>query len=207
MMGGLAFFIKGAILGFSIAAPVGPIGILCIRRTLDGGLLQGFLSGMGAATADGFYGCLAAFGVTAISSLLLEQEAIIRGIGGLFLLYLGFSTLRAVPAGPGERESRRGLLWAYVSVFFLTITNPMTIFSFGAVFAGLGVGAPRGNSSLAGWMVLGVVTGSALWWLTLSSTVSLFRSRFDPERLKWVNRVSGCIIASFGIVSLGSLWT
>lgn len=150
-MGGLAFFIKGAILGFSIAAPVGPIGILCIRRTLDGGLLQGFLSGMGAATADGFYGCLAAFGVTAISSLLLEQEAIIRGIGGLFLLYLGFSTLRAVPAGPGERESRRGLLWAYVSVFFPHDHEPDDNLFLRCSFCGVGCRCSPGQFE-PGWM-------------------------------------------------------
>lgn len=202
-----AFFVKGIVLGFSIAAPVGPIGVLCIRRTLEKGMLHGFLSGMGAATADGFYGSLAAFGVTAISNLLLEQQSMIRLVGGIFLLYLGISALKAVPAGMGTKESGKGLLGAYLSVLFLTVTNPMTILSFGAVFAGLGIGAARGNPALAGLMVLGVVSGSALWWFTLSGMVNLFRGRFDHRQLKWVNRVSGVIIAGFGLVSLGSLLT
>jgi len=205
MSEGLAFFVKGVVLGFSIAAPVGPIGVLCMRRTLGSGMLNGFLSGMGAATADGLYGCLAAFGVTAITNLLLEQQSLVRLTGGFFLLYLGISTFRAIPEGDGGRESCKGLLRAYVSVFFLTVTNPMTILSFGAIFAGLGIGAARGNPALAGLMVLGVVTGSALWWLTLSGTVSFFRERFDQGRLRWVNRFSGLIIGGFGVANLVSL--
>lgn len=199
------FFVKGIVLGFSIAAPVGPIGVLCIRRTLERGMLHGFFSGMGAATADGLYGCLAAFGVTAVSNFLLEQQSLIRLLGGTFLLYLGISTFRAIPEDAGKGESGKGLLRAYVSVFFLTITNPMTILSFGAVFAGLGIGAARGNPVLAGLMVLGVVAGSALWWFTLSGTVNAFRGKFDHGQLKWVNRFSGFIIGCFGLVSLGSL--
>ncbi len=205
MSGGLACFVKGIVLGFSIAAPVGPIGVLCMRRTLGSGMLHGFLSGMGAATADGLYGCLAAFGVTAISNLLLEQQSLIRLAGGLFLLYLGISTFRAIPEGAGTRESGKGLLRSYVSAFFLTITNPMTILSFGAVFAGLGIGAARGNSVLAGLMVSGVVAGSALWWLTLSGIVSVFREKLDHGQLRWVNRSSGAIIGCFGVASLVSL--
>jgi threonine/homoserine/homoserine lactone efflux protein len=199
------FFAKGVVLGFSIAAPVGPIGILCIRRTLGGGMLQGFLSGVGAATADGIYGALAAFGVTAVSSVLIENQALIRLAGGLFLLYLGVSTFRAVPAALGVRENRMGLLRAYLSVFFLTVANPMTILSFGAVFAGLGIGAVHGSPALACSMVLGVVTGSMLWWLTLSGTVGLLRSRVDQRKLVWVNRGSGFMIGCFGAFSLISL--
>jgi threonine/homoserine/homoserine lactone efflux protein len=205
MDAGFLFFAKGVVLGFSIAAPVGPIGILCIRRTLGGGMLQGFLSGVGAATADGIYGALAAFGVTAVSSVLIENQSLIRLVGGLFLLYLGVSTFRAAPAALGARENGMGLLRAYISVFFLTVTNPMTILSFGAVFAGLGIGAVNGSPTLAGSMVLGVVTGSMLWWLALSGTVGLLRSRFDQGKLLWVNRVSGFIIGCFGAFSLVSL--
>ncbi|MFA0889486.1 MAG: LysE family translocator [Synergistales bacterium] len=201
----LVFFVKGIFLGFSIAAPVGPIGVLCIRRTLESGMLNGFLSGLGAATADGIYGCLAAFGVTVISNLLLERQSLIRLVGGLFLLYLGRVTFKAVPAAMKTGEGRRGLLSDYISVFFLTVTNPMTILSFGAVFAGLGIGSTRGNPALAGLMVLGVVSGSALWWLVLSGTVNLFRTRFNHRQLRWVNRFSGFIICCFGMASLGSL--
>lgn len=202
---GMVFLIKGLILGFSIAAPVGPIGILCIRRTLSNGMLNGFLSGMGAATADGIYGCIAAFGVTAVSSLLLDHQFYLRLAGGVFLLYLGFTTFRAVPAEASAKPDGGGLLRAYVSVFFLTLTNPMTIMSFAGVFAGLGIGATGEDYSLAGLLVLGVFTGSLLWWLTLSGTVSLLRAKFDRKRLVWVNRLSGVIICGFGVFSLLSV--
>lgn len=206
MSPGVVFFLKGAVLGFSIAAPVGPIGVLCIRRTLEGGLMRGFLSGMGAATADGLYGSLAAFGMTALSSLLLQNQFILRLFGGFFLLFLGFSSFKTVPTSPASGKEGRGILRDYVSVFFLTVANPMTILSFSAVFAGLGIGSAGGNVPLAGMMVLGVVSGSALWWLALSGSVSLLRGRFDPGSLKWVNRFSGCIIGCFGIMSVASLW-
>ncbi len=202
---GAAFLIKGLILGFSIAAPVGPIGVLCIRRTLSRGMLNGFLSGIGAATADGIYGCIAAFGVTAVSSLLLDHQLYLRLAGGVFLLYLGFTTFRAVPAETSAKAEGGGLLGAYVSVFFLTLTNPMTIMSFAGIFAGLGIGATGGNYALAGSLVLGVFAGSMLWWLTLSGTVNLLRAKFDRKRLVWVNRLSGVMICGFGILSLLSV--
>jgi len=202
---GTAFLLKGLILGFSIAAPVGPIGVLCIRRTLSRGMLNGFLSGIGAATADGIYGCIAAFGVTAVSSLLLEHQFYLRLAGGVFLLYLGLTTFRSLPAESSAKAEGGGLLGAYVSVFFLTLTNPMTIMSFAGVFAGLGIGATGGDYSLAGLLVLGVFTGSMLWWLTLSGTVNLLRAKFDRKRLVWVNRLSGAMICGFGVVSLLSV--
>ncbi|MDO9509620.1 MAG: LysE family transporter [Thermovirgaceae bacterium] len=202
---GTAFLIKGLILGFSIAAPVGPIGVLCIRRTLSGGMLHGFLSGIGAATADGIYGCIAAFGVTAVSGLLLDHQVYLRLGGGVFLLYLGFTTFRAVPVDASAKADGGGLLGAYVSVFFLTLTNPMTIMSFAGVFAGLGIGAAGGNYALAALLVLGVFSGSMLWWLTLSGTVNLLRAKFDRKRLVWVNRLSGAMIFGFGVLSLLSV--
>lgn len=194
--------IKGIILGFSIAAPVGPIGLLCIRRTLSNGMLSGFLSGLGAATADAIYGCIAAFGVTAISVFLFEHQMYVRLIGGLFLLYLGYTTYISIPAQVAAQAAGKGLFGAYTSAFFLTLTNPMTIMSFGAVFAGLGVGTAGGDYILAGVLVFGVFLGSALWWLLLSGTVNTLRSKFDPARFIWVNRLSGVIIAGFGILSL-----
>lgn len=204
-MSGLLFFSKGVVLGFSIAAPVGPIGVLCIRRTLGGGMLNGFLSGLGAATADGIYGCIAAFGLTAVSSFLLDKQFVLRLLGGGFLLYLGFFTFRAIPVGNSAGESGRSLAGAYFSTFFLTVANPMTILSFLGVFAGLGLAEAGRNVTQAGAMVLGVVSGSMLWWLVLSGMVSLFRSKFDQGKLLWVNRLSGIIIGGFGILSLFSL--
>lgn len=197
--------IKGLVLGFSIAAPVGPIGLLCIRRTLTSGMATGLLSGLGTATADAIYGCIAAFGVTAVSAFLLGHQLYLHLFGGMFLLYLGYATFRAPPAETAAPAGGKGLVGAYTSAFFLTLTNPMTIMSFAAVFAGLGVGTTGSNYWLAALLVLGVFGGSMLWWLTLCLSVHAVRARFDAKRLGLVNRCSGCIIAGFGVLSLISL--
>ena len=192
-------FFRGLIIGFSIAAPVGPIGVLCIRRTLADGRLTGFLSGMGAASADMFYGAVAAFGLTAVQDLLLGQSNWLRILGGAFLLYLGFKTFFSKPTQQAAKSSRGGLFGAYLTTFFLTITNPITILSFIAIFAGLRLGETGGNYVSAAFMVLGVFLGSAAWWLTLSFTVSLLRQRFNATWQTWVNRVAGVIIFGFGV--------
>jgi threonine/homoserine/homoserine lactone efflux protein len=197
--------LKGVVLGFSIAAPLGPIGVLCIRRTLADGRATGFVSGLGAATADTFYGGVAAFGLTAISGLLTQQQGIIRLVGGVFLLYLGLRTLLAKPATQAASVRRGGLLGAYGSTVFLTLTNPTTILSFIAIFAGLGVASGAGGFGSAGLLVLGVCCGSALWWLILSSGVSLVRARITPRVLRWVNIVSGTLLIGFGLLALLSL--
>jgi len=199
------FLIKGLILGFSIAAPVGPIGVLCIRRTLAEGRLTGMISGLGAATADAIYGCVAGFGLTFISSILLCQQMWLRVIGGGFLCYLGIKTFLSRPAAQAASASGKNLIGAYASTFFLTITNPMTIFSFAAVFAGLGVASTGGDYVSAGVLVLGVFMGSALWWLLLSGGVGVFRERFNAHWLQWVNRISGTVITGFGLYALLSL--
>jgi threonine/homoserine/homoserine lactone efflux protein len=191
------FFLKGLVLGFSIAAPVGPIGVLCIRRTLAAGMLNGFVSGLGTATADAIYGLIAAFGVTVVATVLLDNQVYLQLVGGGFLSYLGYCTFRAEPATQAADIRGGGLLAAYSSAFFLTLTNPLTILSFAAVFAGLGVGGPVGNQAAAAFMVLGVFSGSAGWWLALSMAANGFRSRLDYQRLKIVNRLSGLVILAF----------
>jgi threonine/homoserine/homoserine lactone efflux protein len=201
----LPVILKGIVLGFSIAAPVGPIGILCIRRTISEGRLSGFVSGLGAATADGLYGCVAAFGLTFISSFLVSQQFWLRLVGGLFLGYLGMRTLLARPTEQTTATNSQGILGAYLSTFFLTITNPMTILSFAAVFAGLGLAASNSSYGMAGNLVFGVVLGSALWWLCLSGIVSIFRQKFNTTGLIWVNRISGMIILGFGGLALISI--
>lgn len=201
----LPLFFQGLLLGFSIAAPVGPIGVLCIRRTLAIGRLSGLVTGLGAATADGVYGAIAAFGLTAISGFLIAQQTWLRLVGGAFLVYLGLRTLLARPAVAALDSGSASLAGDYASTFFLTLTNPLTILSFVAVFAGLGLATNgQGYGSAAG-LVAGVFCGSALWWLTLSTGVSLLRNRFTPSSLRWVNIVSGAIIAAFGVVALLSL--
>lgn len=197
---------RGLVLGFAIAAPVGPIGVLCIRRTLAHGRAAGLVSGLGAATADALYGVVAALGLTAVSGLLIGAQSWLRLAGGLFLLYLGARTFAAPPAEQAARTSGGlGLTGAYLSTFLLTITNPATILSFLAVFAGLGLAAGAGTAAdtrFAATLVAGVFLGSALWWLLLSSGVSLLRARLDSRALAWVNRASGGIIAAFGLVAL-----
>src|SRR6266511_6449745 len=168
------FLYRGLILGFSIAAPVGPIGVLCIRRTLAEGRGMGLASGLGAATADAFYGAVAGFGLTTVSELLVRQEAWLRLLGGLFLCHLGLKTFLTPPAERAATVKSGGLATAFVSTLVLTLTNPMTILSFVAVFAGLGLGAGTGSYSAAGFMVFGVFVGSAIWWLLLTTGVGWF---------------------------------
>ena len=200
----MPLLLKGLIIGFSIAAPVGPIGVLCIRRTLAGGWASGLATGLGAATADALYGCIAGFGLTFISGALIGQQVWIRLVGGLFLCGLGVKTVLARPAEQAAAARGRSLAAAYGSALFLTLTNPATILSFAAVFAGLGLTA-EGEYGGAALLVAGVFTGSALWWLALSGGASLFRSRFTARGLLWVNRISGTIIAGMGLLALASV--
>jgi threonine/homoserine/homoserine lactone efflux protein len=197
--------IKGMIIGLSIAVPVGPIGVLCIRRTLNKGRMTGFLSGLGAATADAFYGAVAGFGLTFLSNFLIGQQTWLRLIGGVVLCYLGIRTFVSKPAEQGASVEGNSLWSAYFSIFFLTLTNPMTILFFAAVFAGLGVGSAGDHYVSAGILVLGVFIGSALWWLILSGFTGLLRGMFNVKRLQWLNRISGLIIIGFGLFAFLSL--
>ena len=200
-----ALFARGLLLGFSIAAPVGPIGILCIRRTLSGSRMAGFASGLGAATADALYGCVAAFGLTAVSEALVRGRAWMAWGGGAFLLWIGWHTMRARPpdlASANAAPAARSLWSAWGSTFLLTVSNPMTILAFVAVFAALGLGSSARGPAAALALVTGVFAGSAAWWFTLSGSVSLLRTRFSARGLAWVNRISGAMLIAFGIVAL-----
>ncbi|MDU2064422.1 MAG: LysE family transporter [Sporomusaceae bacterium] len=200
-----SFFLKGLILGFSIAAPVGPIGLLCIRRTLTQGMAGGFISGLGAATADGFYGAAAAFGLTVISQFFLDQAIILQWFGSFFLVYLGWTTLASKPGDQAAQGEVFSLGRNYLSTFFLTITNPMTILSFGAVFSGLGLGLVNRGGESAVLLVGGVVSGSILWWLCLSCSVAYLKEKISPSRLVWVNRFAGILLLGFGIAAVVGL--
>ena len=197
----LFIFLRGFLIGISIAAPVGPIGVLCIRRTLAEGKLKGFLSGLGAASADMLYGAVAAFGLTVVTDLLVENKFWLRLLGGCFLLYLGVKTFLEKPAAHAARSDQSGYFGAYISTFFLTITNPMTIFSFAAIFAGTMF---IGNTSSPILLVAGVFAGSATWWLALSFGVGLLRERLDQNLMLWINRGSGLIIIAFGVFALAA---
>ncbi|MDT8903269.1 LysE/ArgO family amino acid transporter [Anaeroselena agilis] len=197
-------FFQGLVLGFSIAAPVGPIGVLCIRRTLAGGPLRGFVTGLGTATADAIYGLVAALGLTAVAAMLVDHQTYLRLGGGLFLCYLGWTAFRAAPARQAAAGIGGSLPGDYLSAFALTLTNPLTVLSFAAVFAGVGVGGGQ-DSRGAALLVLGVFAGSLLWWLILSGATGLLRAELGPSRLVWVNRLSGIVIAAFGLACLLSL--
>jgi threonine/homoserine/homoserine lactone efflux protein len=196
--------VESAVMGFAIAAPVGPIGVLCIRRTLANGIPHGIASGFGAATADAAYSSLVAFGLTAITALILKAGTLLSLVGGTFLLYLGITTLRStisVSEDDAEPSPRKGLLYSYASTLALTITNPLTIMVFIGIFAGLG-NTVIAEGGRAGLIVLGVFLGSTTWWLVLSLGIGILRTRITPGILVWVNRVSGLVICGFAVRTL-----
>lgn len=196
------FFGRGFIIGFAIAAPVGPIGLLCIQRTLNRGRRHGLVTGLGAATADALYGTVAALGLTAIASLLESMQVWLALAGGTFLAWLGVRTFITPPATQAA-ALRPANLWAdYASALGLTLTNPATIFSFLAIFAGMGLATTGGETVPALMLVLGVFLGSAAWWLILSTGTALLRTRITPTTLRWVNRTAGVLITGFALYLL-----
>jgi len=195
------FFYKGLLIGFAIAAPVGPIGLLCIQRTLTRGRLAGLASGLGAASADAVYGFVAGFGLTAVSGLLLGWRRELQLLGGLFLLYLGLRILLTPPAEGRAAAASVGLLSDYASTFVLTLANPVTILAFIGIFTGLGLADAPGDFISAGLLVLGVFLGSLLWWLLLASGVGALRHRLAPAVQGWINRAAGAVIISFGVLA------
>jgi threonine/homoserine/homoserine lactone efflux protein len=200
-----SFFVRGLLIGLSIAATVGPMSVLCMQRTIHKGQLYGLVSGLGIATADAFYGSIAAFGVALIADFLVSQQLWFRLIGGMFLLYLGSKTLLARPAERAASAKANGFVGAYVSTFLLTLTNPLTILSFAAIFAGIGVGGASKSYVSATIVVGGVFIGSTLWWCILTGGIGLLRGKFTARWLLWINRISGVIISLFGVAALVSL--
>lgn len=204
--------LQSFLIGISIAAPVGPIGVLCIRRTLAKGRIAGFISGLGAATADAFYGAIAAFGLTIISTFLIQQNFWLRLVGGFFLIILGIRTILAPTdiqnLQAQTEDSQSNLINYYASTFFLTITNPLTILSFAAIFAsisGQGLGT-SGDYLASATMVIGIFLGSCTWWFILSGFSGYFRKKLNERGMIWINRISGAIIAGFGLFALISLF-
>lgn len=193
--------IKGLIIGFSIAAPVGPIGVLCIRRTLEHGRFVGFVSGLGAATADGVYGLIAGLGLTLITNFLVGQQWWLQLIGGAFLCYLGVKIFFSRPSNTSAKAKGTNPFTAYASTFFLTLTNPVTILSFIAIFSGLGI-MDKYSTTLGLVLVLGIFLGSAIWWLLLSNIAGIVGNRIEKSSLSLVNRISGLILLLFGLYGL-----
>ncbi len=197
-------FLKGLAFGFLLAATVGPLWILCFRRTLAHGRLFGFVSGMGVATADALYGFVAAFGLTVVSNFLIAQKFWLGIVGGAFLCWLGVKTLLSRLGDQPAQAPASNLAVAYTSTFALTLTNPATILAFVAIFAGLGLAA-SGSYAEASLVVLGVTLGSAAWWVMLALGAGWLRKRSAPRLLRAINVVAGVSILSFGVVQLVAL--
>jgi threonine/homoserine/homoserine lactone efflux protein len=198
-------FLQGMLVGFSIAAPVGPIGLLCIQRTLSKGRISGLVSGLGAATADATYGAVAGFGLTFVSTLLVHEQLWIRLLGGVFLVYLGARIFASVPKDVGDAARRQRLTSDYATTLALTLSNPVTIVAFAAIFAGLGLVGQAEDYLTATALVSGVFAGSTLWWVILSSSVGMLKGKLRPGQTRWINRLSGVVIIAFGLAALLSL--
>jgi threonine/homoserine/homoserine lactone efflux protein len=191
--------LQGLLLGFSIAAPVGPVALLCIRRTLDRGFVSGLVSGLGAAMADVIYGSIAAAGLTLVANFLAGQQFWLRLLGGGFLVCLGISTFRSNSTEAAQVRENGRLMQDFFSTLALTASNPMTIFAFIAIFGGFGVQAGSTYRAYAFLLVLGVFLGSALWWLGLSALVNLLRQRMTPRLILAINHTAALAIIIFGL--------
>lgn len=200
------YFFKGVAVGFAIAAPVGPVGLLCIRRALADGRVAAWVAGLGAAVADTFYGAVAGLGLTLVSDFLFDHRTLLSVVGGMFLMVLGLRTFRTKPTLWQTPDVHMGLWRDFASSFIITLTNPATILAFMAVFASMGAVQVADDRLDAGLLILGVFVGSALWWLCLSALAGAVRHKFSPSWLLWLNRGSGIILGLFGLVVLGSLF-
>jgi threonine/homoserine/homoserine lactone efflux protein len=196
----LIILLKGIAVGIIIAVPVGPVGVMCVRRTIFASKLAGFVSGIGAATADAFFACIAGFGLTFVSDWLIGYQQEFRIAGGAYLLWVGGSALFAPPEIT-PRSRRRAELRDFLSSFALTLTNPITIIAFLAIFSAIFAGeeATLGRAAI---LVLGVWLGSLLWWLALSFGLSPLFHSFGPRQLSWINRGSGTILFLSGVALL-----
>jgi threonine/homoserine/homoserine lactone efflux protein len=198
-------FVVGLVVGFLLSAPVGPIAVLCVQRTMNHGKAAGFVSGLGAAAADAIYGTLAAFGVTIISAFLMNNRMAFQRIGGAVLIVMGARLLFAKPAEKRNANNDRGLWGDFFSTLVLTLTNPMTFIAFAVIFATLGVGVVRGHTVLTVELVLGVFLGAGVWWTAVVALVNLFRDRFRYRTLVIINRVTGVFVMSVGVFYLAVL--
>ena len=203
--------LKGILIGFAVAAPVGPIGLLCIRRTLWGGRLAGFTAGVGAALADTVFGFIAAFGLTLVWDVLMANARWFALGAGVFLIYIGIVEWRTKPSDPKltEPPSAAGLFGGFISTFFLTLANPLTVLSFAAIFAGLGIEGHRVTEdginpdyTAMAELIGGVFLGAAGWWLLLVGGVDVIRHKLNGTTLKLLSRISGTALLAFGLFML-----
>lgn len=202
----LLLFLKGILIGFAIAAPVGPIGILCIRRTLSGKWILGLFTGLGAGFADTFYGTVAGFSLVSVVNFINQYNFYLRLFGGILLIWIGFSIFRApLKESNGTNNDNENLFHGFTSAFFLTLSNPITFLVFAAAFATMGVSPADDSFSQTFALVLGVFIGACGWWLSLVTTVHLIHHKLSDVQLLWINRSSGVLLIGFAVYILGSL--
>ncbi len=204
----LDYLWKGIIIGLSASIPLGPIGVLCIQRTLNKGRKSGFISGLGAAAADGFYAIVAGFSVSVIIDYLTEYQTSLRIGGGIVLLFMGY---KLFTTNPGKqlrdqlKRKRKGLFGDFISIFALTISNPITIFVFMAVFAGFNLVESQSDHTNVFSLITGILLGATTWWFTLSTVVSIFRGKFKLRRMLLINRIAGVLVILFGLFVFSTL--
>ena len=202
----LLFIIKGLLIGISVSAPLGPIGVLCIQRTLNKGFKSGFVSGAGAASADIIYAIIAGFSITYISDFLIEYQTYIRIIGGAFLILVGIRISISNPAKQIRKLRVKGNNYYkdYITSFLITVSNPITILAFGAFFTAFDMIDKNVNNFDITIMIIAVFSGSLIWWVSLISIVTIFKTRIRLRNLLWINRITGILIvlfAAFVIIS------
>lgn len=198
----MGLFFKGIVVGVIIAMPVGPVGTLCVQRTLTEGKANGFLTGLGATSADVIFGLIAAFGLTVVSNFLIDQQDWIRLLGGVIICLIGIRVFFVSTQNKINPSKSPNLFSAFASAFLIAITNPITIITFAVMFAGFGLVGSNANYGSASLTVFGVFVGSGFIWLMLWGMTLMFRERFDFGRLKWVNKIAGIVILLFGVSTL-----
>ena len=194
----VSLFIQGIIIGLTLAAPVGPLALICIQRTVTEGRLHGIFSGIGVATADSFYAAVTFLGLTVISGLIIAQQYLFRFLAGVVLILIGIRVFLSIPSAISAKTEHETYLKDYLSMVALAIANPLTLVFFLVILPGYGV-VIHGTSFLsAAEFVAGVFFGSTVWWVVLCGSIGSVRSRISAENLGRINRVSGLLISCFG---------
>lgn len=204
----LEFLVKGIVVGFLASIPLGPVGVLCIQRTINKGRFSGIISGMGSATVDAFFALVAALGLTYIINFIEEQQFFIQLIGGGVMILLGAKIFNTNPINQIRRHRRKKnrLIEDYFSVLLLTLSNPLAVFLFVAAFAGIGMVTVKDSSLKSSFIISGVFLGAMLWWAILTFFVDLFRKRFRLKQLWWINKIAGILVIIFGVVAMLSVF-
>ncbi len=203
-----AIFIKGIIIGLLVSAPLGPIGIMCIQRTLNRGYMAGFVSGLGAATADIIFAIVAGFGLTIIINFIQEKHIYFQILGGIFVLYIGYRIFSTNPVKQLrlQRLNKTKLSQDFASVFLLTISNPMAIFLFIAIMAALKVANDLYSIFELSILIAGIAGGAILWWFVLASIANRFRKKIRLKSIWWLNKITGSVVFLFGLIVIISIW-